>query len=519
MEMVVDRGHKLGQPASPTWEESVETAGSVYNALSKPLHVGLDMLSYFPPADLAHSALYAAEGSPGMAALYAGFSIPGLGDYGQAGHLIHKYATAPIRVPMGRLWTNVKMPVGYELPRIADLKGDTGSYFKGIKTALWDDKPLWLHRLDHDAFKLGDDLYAKELTKGKGGPIMKHIGTHNQAVNKSESLLNYKWSGDIEDIAARYHLNRAVWGLGDKAFKGTRQIYNPKAATTKRYENVKYNIKRGDIFREAKSVNPSDKKYKDLGKLWEFNTDTEIGKRLYKNWNALFTKPGYDRYHPIFGNFGVTTKDGLKRMTDPTGEWDFGIKRAYSRGPTVKQLGETGSKGYTKDMNLFHYIVSNDLYKHLKPLPMYDRMFDTWDFALNNPTWANIFSSPTSFARHYGSKLFGLSPVKVIQDVPETLTYSKLGEDIWLHHGIVGLFKPKYLKNLDPSNLKTRIRPQDLKSKARNIKQQMIQNPYPAVINNPFGKFKGTTGRRLNSKSKLKNFERKQWNHPNPFDK
>lgn len=146
MEVVADRGHKLGQPASSTWEESVESAGSVYGALSKPLHVGLDMLSYLPPADLAHSALYAAEGSPGMAALYAGFAIPGLGDYGQAGHLIHKYATAPIRVPMGKLWTNVKAPYGYTFPRAADLKWDD-SYFKGLKRALWDDKPLWIRQV------------------------------------------------------------------------------------------------------------------------------------------------------------------------------------------------------------------------------------------------------------------------------------------------------------------------------------------------------------------------------------
>ena len=139
---------------------------------------------------------------------------------------------------------------------------------------------------------------------------------------------------------------------------------------------------------------------------------------------------------------------------------------------------------------------------------MYDRMFDTWDFALNNPTWEHIFSNPQSFARHYGSKLLGLSPVKVIQDASEPLMYSKLGEDIWSQYGIGGLFKPGYMKDINWSIKSKNMRPKDVKAAARQIKKQMAKNPWPTTINVPRGQ----------KVSKL-SYKRKQWNHPNPFDK
>lgn len=106
-------------------------------------------------------------------------------------------------------------------------------------------------------------------------------------------------------MAARYHLNRAAWGLKDKALK---------VSSYKKFEDVK-DIHKSDIFKTVKeSLDPDDANFISGGRLWKFNTDTKMGKELADEWGDLIPAPGHERYHSVLGNFGMTTRDGKKYL-------------------------------------------------------------------------------------------------------------------------------------------------------------------------------------------------------------
>tara|TARA_R100001463_G_scaffold85170_1_gene140091 strand:+ start:8161 stop:9354 length:1194 start_codon:yes stop_codon:yes gene_type:complete len=369
----MSRGYRLSQGPSSTWEESVKEKGSVYGALSNPLHVGLDMLGFLPPADFLHSALYAAEGNPKMAGLHAAFGIPFIGDIGQYGKKIHDLATLPVK----RLITNTINPSGIDYSSFAlkdflkSLKGKTKygytsrgdntlghSLIKGLKTTVLDDTPLWIKEISE-----GNPLYAPYL-KGKGSPL------------KKIKLLTHK-------NAADWFLQRELWGLSPKNFKGS-----IKYADGKGVENIhKFNIKKGDVFKtNVKPQNITDLSFAKKGKFWKFNTNNKYAKKLDNVWKDI-SKRGKGanlKYNePIVGDFGH----------------DFKNVERYRIGPDGKMI------------------------------PMYDRLWDTWNMTVNPPTLKEglqgithsdkIHANTTTMARHYLGKLLKLAnnEVKLTTDI------------------------------------------------------------------------------------------------------
>ena len=75
-----DRGFNLSQPSSPTWETSVESAGSKYEALSGPLHNMLMTAGFIDGlgsiADVADAVLYAVEGEFGESVVSLSSALP-----------------------------------------------------------------------------------------------------------------------------------------------------------------------------------------------------------------------------------------------------------------------------------------------------------------------------------------------------------------------------------------------------------------------------------------------------------
>jgi hypothetical protein len=259
---VENRGHKLGQPPSKDWEASVEAAGSVYGALSKPLHVTLDMLSLAPPADLAHSALYALEGKPGMSALYAGFSVPFIGDWGQAGNLINKYGW---RIPSQAVKNKVsafRNKFSWDPARKLGLRGvDEATYHKNSLNLLREDM-------------LSDKSYNLFKNNLKLGASIERESLKEFALKNPESFINLVRQG------FKFRTN-TDFGLGKTYFS---HPISDKF-TRPQFKGITYQKRFTEIFYKDKfGKKISAKEFNKL--FWDLDGKYGVGKNLQK-----FAKP------------------------------------------------------------------------------------------------------------------------------------------------------------------------------------------------------------------------------------
>lgn len=292
---------------------------------------------------------------------------------------------------IGKLVSNTTAPFGYtglfgkvkgalKSDRTVDPLRYGGSYDyasswknvpKNLWTALVKDEPIYS---------------AKGISLAKQHPFM---GQHNFQIIKHHSKNPYTQGVHTDAVtAARWYLHREMYDLPLKDYKWYNSI-------SKKYETIPFD----EIF---KKVGPDDLVRKDdiafssKGKLWQFNTETQTGKRLYDNWAKNLDK----RRDHVMGGFGTESSKNVTATVLPPP----GTRQAY-------------------------------LPESMPVVPVKDRMFDIWDFALNRgespfkmgKDYISVPSS-TSLLRWAGSKLDLWNPVKSIQPLKRDYypgTYNK----------------------------------------------------------------------------------------------
>lgn len=275
-----------------------------------------------------------------------------------SGHMF----TGAMKPHVGRFFTKNKMPFGFEMGSLWDaVKKDPRAAFKR-------------------AFA-GDDV-AWYTTSGKTGERAYHPGT----------------GPSVAETAARWHLNRRLWGLPPKPFKywsKTKKGADAKGIDNFDWDNVEVKeLTDRQIFsevREPNITNPADIPYSKSGGLLKFGGDRlgyrgqQHGDYLSDKWlgpGLMPTVPGATPSYQVVGHFGHETQSGLS--------------------PMISLLDAQG-----KSLNI--------------QMPLYNRLFDIWDLDLNATTKLDyikkLFHSPTNFVRGVGSSAFDLTPPKIIKDL------------------------------------------------------------------------------------------------------
>lgn len=314
-----------------------------------------------------------------------------------------------LRAPISRAWLNLKDPSGaYSFPKW----GETIDMLKGRDPMRHRDD--FLHGYG-DQFKDQEHSIARGLYKAiiKDEPLyidkMRRglFGMDNTSLKfRSTRALNKK----VHEAAAEYFLNRSLHNLKLKNFKGSFH-YNPTGKPGGKLEKFEFDIPWNKIFKEVtSSKDPAEASFIHAGKLWEYNLDIPVVKRLDDVWKSVSLSGG--RHAPVVNQFG-------HGWQDPSKAFKIGDEPAYDKlfdtwNMTLNR-GESIWKSPYSGMTPLKRLLYATMWSRTRPRSPFGIAKQLSDMG----NWVNI-------ARHYGSKALGLNEVKLISNLTKREAFQRL---------------------------------------------------------------------------------------------